>query len=350
MIIPILNPLNSASNLLINGGFTFFQRQTAGTATAFASGAYCADRWYLLTQANNVSSQQVVGSGAYRYYGKFLQANASAQRFAIVQVLPTEDSIPLRGQSVTFNVQLPALPSGSNMRMAICEWTGTADAPVKAVINSWTSTTYTAGNFFSGTTTTVDAVSPSITSAGTATLTATVSDSCNNLYAIIWTESACAQNAYFTITAADLYLCSAAGAVTRAWAPRPYAQELAMCGLYYEKSNSLPFAPGSTEGAYYWSEMNNATRSVGQTYYFTLPAIFKVLKRANPVCRFWNVTTGVINSFYDASLGHNITGTTMTIYTSTCGVTTWNLTNINIAVPAMDIICYIFDADAEIGV
>ena len=339
-------------NLLLNGGFMLWQRQAPGTGTLYAGGAYCADRWYVLGSGSPVQlyAQQIAGSGAIEYAGQLTQMNGSAQRCGLVQVLEAADSIPLRGKTVTCNFQVVGLPAGSNLRAALCEWTGTADQPAKALVGNWSSSTYSVGNFFNGATTTVAAVSPSIIASGPVSLTATVSASCNNLYVIVWTESAIAQAAFWSISQADLYI----GNTSRTYTPRPFSQEFAMCRRYYEKSNGLAYAPGTSWGSdntgVYGIDVARTSCSANSTYYSTFSVLFGTPKRVAPTVTFWNPATGTASSFIDNTNGHNITGTTLAINSSIYGITSWSLSSIIASISSLDVLYYNYSADAELGV
>ena len=50
-------------NLLINGGFDFFQRTAPGTPTSRSDDTYGPDRWYHLNQANPVNVERIAGEG-----------------------------------------------------------------------------------------------------------------------------------------------------------------------------------------------------------------------------------------------------------------------------------------------
>jgi hypothetical protein len=229
---------NVAGNLLLNGGFDFFQRQTPGSLTAYTDGQYSADRWYVLTETAGIQAQRDTGD-ATLYAITLKQNQAAAQRFGLAQVIENQFCRPYRSRAV--NLQLKAKASGTlTLRYAILEWTGTADSPVKDVVNDWTNSTYTAGQFFKSTTTNVLAVgSVSIGVSFTElNLPATLGASANNVYVFFWTESQISQNVTVTITEAQLN----EGTSSPDWTPRHVGLELRLCQRYYQKSCSIDTA------------------------------------------------------------------------------------------------------------
>ena len=214
-------------NLIINGSFDVWQRQPATTATSRSDDQYGPDRWYVLTQTAAVNVERSTGDTKGQYAGKITQPQASAQRIGIAQIVEHIRSKPERGQAVYLRARVK-ISASQAVRIAILEWTGTADSVTSDVVNSWTSGTYTAGNFFLGsnlTVTQVASVTPSAATWTTLAVTGTVSSSCNNLIVLIWTEGTANQNVTLEVTEADLYR----GAAAREWTPRTSGEEVALC-------------------------------------------------------------------------------------------------------------------------
>lgn len=186
--------LQGYKNRLINGTFFAFVRNT----TSNADDTYCFDRWYALTQTNTIaaSRQQDQENGSH-FSGRLSQSQATAQRMGLAQIIESINCRDLRGQSVTLSGRV-RLSAADDVRYAILEWTGTADAVTSDVVNDWTNGTYTAGQFFNSTTLNVLAVGEVACAANTwrdlTALTATVGASAQNLIVMIWTENAVAQN------------------------------------------------------------------------------------------------------------------------------------------------------------
>lgn len=158
------------------------------------------DHWYTLTQTAAVQISAIVSPEVGQpWSARLLQLQATAQRMGMACILESETSVHLRNQTMVFRPRIKS-SSGNPVRIAVLEWTGSADLPTSDVVNDWTSSTYTAGNFFNSTTLSVlGTVSTTPTSAGvwqdSNPLTITVGSSAVNLILFVWSENAEAQNA-----------------------------------------------------------------------------------------------------------------------------------------------------------
>jgi hypothetical protein len=186
--------------------------------------------WFSLTQSNPVTeaASPFGGPGVY-YMMAQTQSNASAQRHGRGQWLEFENVIDLRGQSVTLSAQV-AHSSSTTIRYAILEWTGTADAPTRDVVNDWTSGTFTTGNFFKSTSLAVVATgSLSATSVFTRiSLSGSVSTSMNNLGVFFWTDATQATGTILYLSEVQLER----GATMSPFARRSIQDEINLCGRY----------------------------------------------------------------------------------------------------------------------
>lgn len=236
-------------NYLVNGSFDFFQRFPTGGSYNAASvyAGYVADRWYLTSSnaavADCVSTFSNLAGTTNSSGNKCLikQANASSRYIAMSQVVESQSVYALRNRTVTF--QCNTIASGIAIRFAILSTkASSADSFTKTQLdwaNTWTSTTYTTGNFFKATQTggtgtvtyTVVAVSGSIAGAGTSNVKAisgVVPTDALNLICCIWSDGLQAQNNNFGIAQCGLY--DGNGIVP--WLPRSAQQELALCQRY----------------------------------------------------------------------------------------------------------------------
>jgi hypothetical protein len=226
------------SNILHNGGAEVWQR---GTIVSCSDNTYSADRWYALaerTGSNNVSVSQFPLGYPARYGIDVKNGDPVAQRIGIAQVVENADAAPYTSRPITFQLNLTA-STAANMRIAVLQWTGTADSVTRDVVNDWTNGTYTTANFFASANLAVLTVSGSLAvpvGAQAFSITATPTTSCKNLIVFIWTEGTVAQNFHFT--ASDIGLFDGAG--VRDWLPRPVAQELAICQRYLLALSTFP--------------------------------------------------------------------------------------------------------------
>lgn len=223
------------TNAAYNGGFDILQRQlgSESTETSYSDDTYAFDRWVILTQTASVQCSRQTGDTRSRYCGRIKQNQASAQRAGMVQILDADTSYRFRSQTVRVPARVKC-SSNQAIRIALLEWTGTADSPTSDVVNDWTSSTYTTGNFFISTTTTVVATATVTPSAATWTdlaLTGTVSASCNNLIVVIWSEGTMAQNVTLDVTEVGIYH----GAEGRLWVPPNVQDELRRCQHFYRR-------------------------------------------------------------------------------------------------------------------
>lgn len=218
---------------LLNGAGRINQR----VATAPTDDTYAWDRHYVLTQtaAIGVSTLSNVADGLPSMM-RMTQSQATAQRMGVAQIIESANCIDLRGKLVTLVGKLRC-SSAQAIRYAILEWTGTADAVTSDVVNNWANGTFTAGNFFVSTTTTVRQVGTLTPTANTVTdfaLEATLGSSLTNIIVLLWTEGTAAQNVTL-----DLAWEFVEGSTTGQTYPidwRPYALEFAMCQRYYRNN------------------------------------------------------------------------------------------------------------------
>lgn len=216
-------------NRLMNGAFWVNQRNVSSVA----DDTYCFDRWYALTQtaAIGVGSNASI-SNAFAHGITLTQSQASAQRFGLAQIIERRDTLDMRGSTVVLSGMLRCSQS-TTIRYAILEWTGTADAVTSDVVNSWTNTTFTPGNFFNSTTLTLTAAGSialtANTAAAIAALTGTVSSSANNVIVIFWTDSAQAQNVTLDLGMLQLEK----GSIATNFEQRPYSLEERLCYRFF---------------------------------------------------------------------------------------------------------------------
>lgn len=223
------NALRYLGNVIVCPSGEVNQMGTTSTADDAYGGP---DGWYTLNQSNATSWAQGTNlEDTTPFYQRGTQSNATPQRFGRAQIIESKNCIHMRGQSIVLSARVQ-LSTTATLRYAILEWTGTADSVTSDVVNDWTSSTYTAGNFFVSTTTNVLAVgSVALTGSTPATitaLTATVGSTMNNLVVFFWTEATAAQNVTLDIAKASLKL----GTVATPFYPRDYQRELDLCQRY----------------------------------------------------------------------------------------------------------------------
>jgi hypothetical protein len=158
-------------------------------------------------------------------------------------------------------------------------------------------------------------------------------------------------NSAYTIDIAQVQL--NAGDVALPFQPRSFAEELALCQRYFEKSYDVDVAPG-TEFTSYGMETCFANASVGSGGDLNLfcagPLRFKVSKRTTPTVNIYNRNTGALNSVYNDSTGQSISFTTLDTYTpgqNQVNLRLLGLTGSN-TISVGDLLSYHWTADAEL--
>ena len=216
----------AVDNILLNSNFGQWTRlATPTTPVSMTDDAYNGpDCWYSLIQGSGATIARDTGIGNAQYAVK-LTAGGTTNRYGIAQMRRADVSIPLRGQSVTFQVLLkPVNNAGSgtrDYRMAVLEWTGTADSVTTELVANWASSTFTTAGFFASTNKTLvgtAAVTATHNTETALTVTGTVSSSCNNIIVFVWVEDVPAHASdYVLISKPGLYEASAA----QTWKPDP---------------------------------------------------------------------------------------------------------------------------------
>ncbi|WP_247819793.1 hypothetical protein [Bradyrhizobium sp. 187] len=231
--------------------------------------AYDFDQWLTLTQSAAVTVSAIANAeDGTPFMMRTLQANATAQRFGRIQWIESGFCRDLRAQSVVLSARAK-MSAAATLRYALVEWTGTADAITKDIVSDWTSATFTAGNFFTSTSTTVVAAGSIAMSANTLTdiaaITGTVSGSMNNLSVIFWTDSTQAQNVTLDIGKVKVEK----GTIPSKFTPPVRSTELQALKRYWQPIRiGFQFAAVTTGGAYgnvqTWPCEMRATPTVAQ--------------------------------------------------------------------------------------
>lgn len=272
-----------SGNLLINGAMDVWQLGTGSTSRA--DDVYVNDGWYALTQSNPITAERSNNpfNGA-RQALRLTQANASAQRMGLAQIVEGRDSVPVRGRSVVLSGRAQCSTSAT-LRYAILSWSGTEDSVTSDVVADWTSASFTAGGFYNSTTLAVVATGSVALSAGTWTditmAAGAVPSGCTNLIVVFHTDATCVQNTTLDFTNIRL----AEGAIAVPYVHEPFAVAVARCQRFFEKTFALETAPAEgvgTIGALIGYGITGATDPWVNWQ-------FKVEKRTTPVIAFYNV-------------------------------------------------------------
>jgi hypothetical protein len=130
-------------NYLINGGFAVAQRGTSFTATDSANNddAYTLDRWYILSDGNDVIdvTQETTTVPTDGEFAIALDVETTNKKFGIATIIENKDVIGLVGNTVTFSfkAKVSATTKLDNVKAAIVAWSGTADTVTSDIISAW---------------------------------------------------------------------------------------------------------------------------------------------------------------------------------------------------------------------
>lgn len=302
LINPRLDP-----NLLINGGFDFFQRQNPAAWTSIferVSGSYPSarkfgpDRWAL--QINETATDGIKAEARRYDYSassdnpgpKLCALRRSAPgRLAAYQILEAVNSIPLTAHTVTFQVSLSALTNSQPARIGLAKWSGAPDAPsVKpiAAAEAWNINPVLSPSF----SWIANSGNITVPTAGYTTVTLSAdltqhTDLTNLLLFVYNSANTIAANDVLLIKEAGLYIGSQPQ--PHAWLPRPIAAELALCQRYYWKNYDVDAAPASSSAPVC---LVFATSIAASGYYAAVS--FPVNMRALPSVQIWS-RNGVAN-------------------------------------------------------
>lgn len=298
-------------SLLYNGAMRFFQRQAPGSFTNKSNGDYGPDRWYMLGNSGAADIQVVrdIADSVQANACRVRNNNAAAKYTGMAQILPNSDTIALRGNTFVFQGVAKTSSAGRAMRAAILEWTGTADAVAfggavtRDPVLDWTSTNYTAGNFFRSTNLTVVAVSASFTPGTSHTafsVSGSISNSANNLVLMVWEEAATPAAGTWSVSQLGLY----EGSLIQLWLPAPYALDYAQCAPFYQKSYEVDIVPGqgsAAGGIRFWSQKALSAGTSGQlaqSVDLSIPAY-----KSSPTFVIYSIASGNANAMRNITAG-----------------------------------------------
>jgi hypothetical protein len=267
-------PINGdQQNKLINGNFDIWQ---IGTSFANTGGLqYYADQWSgyasTLNQACTISKQD--GSGVngsvscLRFQRNLGQTGTNGM--LVAQSLEAIDSKKLLGKKLTlsFWARIGSDASSSSLAALIVSGTGTDQNVASGFTGAANEATLTANL-----TTTWQKF--------TVTTTSTIASTKTQLgIQLSYTPLGVAgANDYFEITQVQVNV----GDLSLPFQPRCFADELAMCQRYYEKSFQIDFVPANGSTATALGDSLHATSTISQGNISSVTIPFKVRKRINP--------------------------------------------------------------------
>ena len=244
--------LGVRKNYLINGGFAIAQRGTTFTSTGSANNddAYVLDRWYILSDGNDVIdvNQETTTVPTNGQFAIGLDVETVNKKFGIATIIENKDCIGLIGNTVTFSfkAKVSATTKLDNVKAAIVAWSGTADTVTSDIISAWgvegTNPTLVANATYEATPSNLSVT----TSYATYNVSATVDTaSTKNLILFIWSDvTDTTLGDFLYIAEAKLELGSTATAFV--YAGETIQGELAACQRYYYRITDPATSQGYT--------------------------------------------------------------------------------------------------------
>jgi hypothetical protein len=145
----------SFKNALINGDFVIAQRGTSFTSsTPFLNNndLYTLDRWYLLSNGNNivnVAQSSDAPTNQLTSVSMTVTATGAGIKFGIAQIIEQQNCVGLVGTNVSLSFKCKISNARlSNVRAAVVAWSGTANSVTSDIISSWTTPTLIANATF----------------------------------------------------------------------------------------------------------------------------------------------------------------------------------------------------------
>lgn len=131
----------SNKNYVINGGFGVAQRGTSFTAGSNNDDAYTLDRWYILSDGNDIVdvTQETSTVPTNSPFAIALDVETVAKKFGIATIIENRDLNGLIGETVTFSfkAKVSATTKLDNIKAAIVSWSGTADTVTSDIVSAW---------------------------------------------------------------------------------------------------------------------------------------------------------------------------------------------------------------------
>lgn len=236
-------------NRLFNGSGKVWQRGTSPTPT---DNQYGPDRWRLLLEAASAAAiaketSDLPTDGPSSGF-RLTVGSGEDNKFGIFQVLEHDDVRDLRGKSVSLQAKIKATAAITDVRMAVLEWTSTADSVSGDPISAWnsaaTAPTLATNWAYLGTPLNL---SPTTSWATYRVEGLTVGASANNLAVMIWCEDESTTVTTDILRITDVQL--EEGAVCTAVERRSMTEELALCQRYYWKTFPQATAPAQNTGS-----------------------------------------------------------------------------------------------------
>lgn len=245
-------PLAGTRNRIINGDFSVARRATSFVSGTNNDDAYTLDRWYILSDGNDVIdvTQETSTVPTNQQYAIALDVETTSKKFGIAQIVESIHCVGLTGGNVTlsFKAKVSSTSKLDNVKAAIVAWTGTADTVTSDIISAWnaegTNPTLIANATYENTPANLGVT----TSYATYSLSANIDTAnTNNIIVFIWSDVTDTTAGHF-LYVTDVQL--EPGTVATPFERRNQEQEFALCQRYYQKGVAILNTSPVTAAAY----------------------------------------------------------------------------------------------------
>lgn len=342
-------------NYLMNPEFSLCQRGAVGvpftstTTPANNDDTYLMDRWYILTDGNDIVDVAVSSNlnafpeivGNYRSWLD-LDVETANKKFGIAQIIPQKDCLGLAGSVCSLSFYASKFGSTTTrIRAAVIEWQGAGDAVTSDVVSSWnaegTNPTLAASLVYANTPALLNALTDTIQLYTIENIA--ISTSMKNLIVFIWadeTGTTVTDHVYITLVKLQPGPKSTAFENSR----RPFAQEIEMCQRFYQKSYNLGDAPGTaTTAGCLNTKAINASAIIANIH-----GIMRTRMRATPTITWYSTNGATTARIRNASTAADMTVSS----TSNTGETTTGYPTLSAAPAANDRLEAHWTAESEL--
>lgn len=245
-------------------------------------------------QTPDASGDATVAVGQSKRPLKCLFDSAASQA-GFVQFLINEDAVHLRGKTLSFSIDTATL-NIPNMRCAILEWVGTADAITSDVVATWGAGNPTLATNWAYIGTPADqAIS------GTTRIKAegkVIGATTTNLAVFVWCPAEEASTDYFRLANAKLEI----GLSSTPFVAPSFVEELSLISYLYNKSYSLATAPGTATNVNMLTYQTRRTVAASTAGTPLVETISYPRMRTTPTIVIYSNNTGTANAIHNASV------------------------------------------------
>lgn len=298
-------------NYIINPEFLINQRGSTYTSTTTPANnddTYLQDRWYLLSDGNDIVDVSSGSSSSELACNAFLRLDVETanKKFGIAQIISIRDCVELRGSICSLSFY--ARRSGSsitNIRAAVIEWTGGGDSGITSdVVSAWnaagTNPTLNAGLNYLNT-------PAALTALGTTFQLYTIENisvpsTMNNVIVFIWADHT-TTTITDTLEITQVKLQPGPKCTPFQSSKRHISDELGMCQRYYQKSYNLTDPPGTVTDEGLVAAGADGTG----TNIRSLSRPFRTRMRAVPTMVWYSTDNATANRIRNDTAGSNMT-------------------------------------------